>query len=108
MAVQPIQITAPALAPNVKTTIYTVPAGTRVRIDYSAWCNLDLANTVQFSIWVGQPGASQRILDKAVLQGETYLCPELVGTLLVAGDIISIQASSVNDLYGQINGVIFT
>lgn len=108
MAVQPIQITPSALAPNVKTTIYTVPAGARVRIDYCAWCNLDLANTVQFSIWLGPPGSSQRILNKTVLQGETYLCPEVIGALLIAGDIIQIEASAANDLYGQINGVIFT
>lgn len=108
MAVQPIQITPSALAPAVKTVIYTVPAGARVRIDYCAWCNLDSSNTVQFSLWLGPAGASQRIKDKTVLQNETYLCPEAIGALLVAGDEISIVASSVNDLYGQINGVIFT
>ena len=108
MAVQPIQLTPSSLATTSKTSIYTAPAGSRVRIDYCAWCNLDSVNTVQFSIWIGPPGASQRILNKTVLQGETYLCPEVIGALLVGGDEVSIIASSANDLYGQINGVIFT
>ena len=108
MAVQPIQLTPSSFAPIIKGPIYTAPAGSRVRIDYCAWCNLDSVNTVQFSIWIGPPGASQRILNKTVLQGETYLCPEVIGALLVGGDEVSIIASSANDLYGQINGVIFT
>lgn len=111
MAVQPIQIAAPQWAYNAKTKIYTAPAGTRVRIDYCAWTNIDpttSGNTVQFSLFIGPPGASERILNKTVLVHETYLCPEAIGALLIGGDEIHIVASAKDMLFGQINGVTFT
>jgi hypothetical protein len=44
MAVSPIQLIAPQIAPNVKTTKYTAGAGSRVRIDYMAMTNYSASN----------------------------------------------------------------
>jgi len=107
MAVTPIQIISPQQAPNVKTTKYTAGTSSRVRIDYMAFTNDGVAN-VQFSVWVGPAGASQRIKDKTILPGECYLCPEVIGALLYPGDEVSIVSSAAGVLYVQANGVEFT
>ena len=107
MAVQPIQLVAPKFSAAVKTTEFTTGTSARVRIDYCAWLNTSAAN-VTFSIWLGPAGASQRIKDKTVLPGETYLCPEVIGALLVPGDELAIVCSAAGALYGQVNGTQFT
>ena len=107
MAVTPVQLITPQLAPNVKTTKFTAGASSRVRVDYMAFTNESAAN-VQLSVWLGPAGASQRIKDKTILPGECYLCPEVVGALLYPGDEIAVVASAAGALYGQANGVEFT
>jgi hypothetical protein len=107
MAVSPIQLIAPQIAPNVKTTKYTAGAGSRVRVDYMAMTNYSAAN-VQVSVWVGPAGASQRIKDKTILPGECYLCPEVVGALLYPGDEVAVLSSAAGAIYMQANGVEFT
>jgi hypothetical protein len=59
-------------------------------------------------VWLGPAGASQRIKDKTILPGECYLCPEVIGALLMPGELIQWDASAVNALYGSANGVQFT
>lgn len=107
MAVQPIQLVAPKTAPDVKTVEFTASASARVRVDYCAWLNGTAAN-VTLSIWIGPFGGGQRIKDKTVLPGETYLCPEVIGALLVPGDELAIVCSAAGALYGQVNGTQFT
>jgi hypothetical protein len=106
MAVTPSQIIAPAFVPNVKGTAYTSTAA-KTRIDYMAFTNTT-ANNVTLSIWLGPAGASQRIKDKTILPGETYLCPEVIGALLMPGEVIQWVCSAANALYGSANGVQFT
>ncbi len=106
MAVTPIQIVAPGFVPNVKGTAYTSTAS-RTRIDYMAFTNESAAN-VTLSVWLGPAGASQRIKDKTILPGETYLCPEVIGALLLSGQIVEYVCSAASALYGSANGVEFT
>lgn len=106
MAVTPIQIITPQLAPNVKTVKYTAGASSRVRIDYMAFTNESAAN-IQISVWVGPAGASERVRNKTLLPSECYLCPEVIGALLYPGDEVSIISSSTS-VYVQANGVEFT
>lgn len=106
MAVTPSQIIAPGFVPNVKGTAYTSTAA-NTRIDYMAFTNESAAN-VTLSVWLGPAGASQRIKAKTVLPGETYLCPEVIGALLAAGELIQYECSAASALYGSANGVQFT
>jgi hypothetical protein len=106
MAVTPTQIIAPAFVPNVKGTAYTSTAA-KTRIDYMAWTNTT-ANNVTLTIWLGPIGASERIDTKTILPGETYLCPEVIGALLMPGELIQWQCSAATALYGSANGVQFT
>ncbi len=106
MAVTPTQLIAPAFVPDTKGTAYTSNAA-KTRIDYMAFTNESAAN-VTLSIWLGPAGASQRIKDKAILPGECYLCPEVIGALLMPGQLIEWLASTPGALYGSANGVTFT
>jgi hypothetical protein len=106
MAVQPTQLIAPAFAPDTKGIAYTSTAA-RTRIDYMAFLNTTASN-VTLSIWLGPAGASQRIKDKTILPGECYLCPEVIGALLMPGQLIEWVASAAGALYGSANGVTFT
>ena len=106
MAVTPSQIIAPAFVPNVKGTAYTSTAA-KTRIDYMAFTNTTASN-VTLSVWLGPAGASQRIKDKTILPGETYLCPEVIGALLMPGELIQWQCSAATAPYCSANGVQFT
>jgi len=106
MAVTPTQIIAPAFVPDTKGTAYTSTA-VKTRIDYMAFLNTT-ANNVTLSVWLGPAGASQRIKDKTILPGECYLCPEVIGALLMPGELIQWDESAVSALYGSANGVTFT
>ena len=106
MAVTPTQLIAPAFVPDTKGTAYTSTA-VKTRIDYMGFTNQS-ANNVTLSIYLGPSGSSQRIKDKTILPGECYLCPEVIGALLMPGELIQWDASAVNALYGSANGVTFT
>ena len=106
MAVTPTQIIAPAFVPDTKGTAYTSTA-VKTRSDDMGFTNQS-ANNVTLSVWLGPSGSSQRIKDKTILPGECYLCPEVIGALLMPGELIQWDASAVNALYGSANGVTFT
>ena len=106
MAVTPTQLIAPAFVPDTKGTAYTSTAA-RTRIDYMGFTNQSAAN-VTLSVWLGPASASPRIKDKTILPGETYLCPEVIGALLMPGQLIEWVASAAGALYGSANGVTFT
>ena len=106
MAVTPTQIIAPAFVPDTKGAAYTSSA-VKTRIDYMGFTNQS-ANNVTLSIYLGPSGSSQRIKDKTILPGECYLCPEVIGALLMPGQLIEWVASAPNALYGSANGVTFT
>ena len=106
MAVTPNQLITPGFVPNAKGTAYTAN-NVRTRIDYMAFTNEGAVN-VTLSIWLGPAGASQRIKDKTILPGETYLCPEVIGALLMPGEVIQWLSSAAGALYGSANGVEFS
>ena len=106
MAVTPTQLIAPAFVPDTKAAAYTSTA-VKTRIDYMGFTNQS-ANNVTLSIYLGPSGSSQRIKDKTILPGECYLCPEVIGALLMPGELSQWDASAVNALYGSANGVTFT
>lgn len=106
MAVTPTQLIAPAFVPDTKAAAYTSTA-VKTRIDYMAFTNQS-ANNVTLSIYLGPSGSSQRIKDKTILPGECYLCFEVVGALLMPGQLIEWVASAPGALYGSANGVTFT
>lgn len=107
MAVTPSQFVAPVYAPNVRTVLYTSTAANS-RIDYMAWTNTSAANA-QITVWIGPAGTSQaRILGKTILPNECYLCPEVIGALLIPGQTIEVQSTAATALYGAANGVTFT
>jgi hypothetical protein len=106
LAVTPNQLITPGFVPNAKGTAYTAN-NVRTRIDYMAFVNTTAAN-VTLSVWLGPAGASQRIKDKTILPGETYLCPEVIGALLMPGDLVQWLCSAAGALYGSANGVEFS
>ena len=67
---------------------------------------LDVAATTQYTT----PVATRTIIanlvvdDRAVVPGETYLCPELIGHALLQGDFISTTASAGAALTLRITG----
>ena len=106
MAVTPTQLIAPAFVPDTKAAAYTSTA-VKTRIDYMGFTNQS-ANNVTLSIYLGPSGSSQRIKDKTILPGECYLCPEVIGALLMPRQLIEWVATAPNALYGSANGVTFT
>lgn len=106
MAVTPSEIIAPGFVPDTKGTAYTSTAA-KTRIDYMAFTNVTASN-VTLDVWLGPAGASQRIKLKTILPSETYLCPEVIGALLVPGAVVQWLCSAPNALYGSANGVQFT
>lgn len=96
-------VTAKALfeasqAPNVETTQYTAPAGTRTIIDKLTGTNTTaaVANiTVKLIASGGAAAAANTIVSAKTIQpGETYTFPEIVGHVLNPGDFLSTLAGT--------------
>lgn len=84
------------------TTVYTCPAGTTARVLKCTACN-DTTTVVTFDIHKvesgGAVGDDRLILnDKSLGSKETYECPEVVGQVLDAGDVISGIASAATQV----------
>ena len=100
--VEPLQMSA------TQTVVYTAPPSTRVIIDKATVTNTD-AIVRSFSVNLvpdgDTPGNDNLIVDtKAVLPGETYNCPELVGHVLLPGTEISAIATLGSALTLRISG----
>jgi hypothetical protein len=82
-----------AQAGATDTTLYTCPANTSARVLKCTACNdTTTAQTVSFHKVEsgGSVGDDKLIINAKVLAGsETYECPEIVGQVLDAGDLIS-------------------
>ena len=79
------------------TTLYTCPTNTQARVLKCTACN-DTTTVPTFDIHKVPSGGSVGdtvliINDKALGSKETYECPEVVGQVLDAGDLISGIAS---------------
>ena len=108
MSVTPRVLVQPVLLAVGTTTQYTVPAGTRCIIDKATVVNTT-TTTRTFSVYIvpsgGSVAAANFVIDaRAVVQDETYLCPELVGQVLGPGDFIATEASAASALALRISG----
>lgn len=93
---------------NTQTTQYSTPASTRTIIDKATVTNTDTVNrtfSVNLVTTGGSAGNSNLVIDdRAVVPGETYTCPELVGQALEAGGFISTIASAATALTLRVSG----
>lgn len=86
----------------VDTTLYTCPSNTQARILKCTACN-DTTTAPNFDINKvpsgGAVGDDNLIINNKVLGSEeTYECPEVVGQILDAGDILSGIASVASQI----------
>lgn len=99
--VNPLQLATAA------TTQYTA-TGVKAIIDKATITNTDTVNR-SFNVHLVTSGGSANngnlVIDtKTVVPNETYLCPELVGQVLDAGDFISTSASAATALTFRVSG----
>lgn len=84
------------------TTLYTCPANTQARIlKCTATNDTTTPDTITFHKVEsgGSVGVDRLILNtKAIGDKETYECPEVVGQVLDAGDLISAIAGTANQI----------
>ena len=84
------------------TTLYTCPAGTQARVLKCTVTNdTTIVATISFNKVPsgGAVGADNLITNlKAIGSQETYECPEIVGQVLGAGDVLSAIASVADQL----------
>lgn len=105
-------VTAKTLIPpkqmeSTQTSQYTATS-VKAIIDKATVTNTDTVNRT-FSVNIIQSGGSATnanliIDDRAVIPGETYLCPELVGHELDPGAFISTIASAATALTLRVSG----
>jgi hypothetical protein len=92
---------------NSQTTQYTA-TNCKAIIDKATITNTDTVNrTVSVNLVTvsGSAGNSNLVIDdKAIVPGETYLCPELVGQSLEPGGFISTIASAATALTFRVSG----
>jgi len=84
------------------TDLYTCPANTAARVIKCTACN-DTTTVPTFDINKVPSGGAEGddtllINGKALGSEETYECPEVVGQILEAGDVISGVASAANQI----------
>lgn len=92
---------------STQTSQYTATS-VKAIIDKATVTNTDTVNRT-FSVNIVQSGGSATnanliIDDRAVVPGETYLCPELVGHELDPGAFISTIASAATALTLRVSG----
>lgn len=107
MAVIAKVLVAPLQLATAATTQYTA-TGVKAIIDKATVTNTDTVNR-SFNVHIVTSGGSANngnlVIDtKTVVPNETYLCPELVGQVLDAGDFISTTASAATALTLRISG----
>ena len=100
-------LVAPKQMEASQTTQYTANS-VKALIDKATVTNTDTVNQT-FSVNLvqvsGSAGSANLIIDdRAVVPGETYLCPELVGQELDAGAFISTIASNATALTLRVSG----
>jgi hypothetical protein len=107
MAVIAKVLVAPLQLATAATTQYTA-TNVKAIIDKATVTNTDTVNR-SFNVHLVTSGGSANngnlVIDtKTVVPNETYLCPELVGQVLDAGDFISTSASAATALTLRISG----
>ena len=96
------------LAANAETTQYTCPTSTRTIIDkLTATNTTGTAATITVKIIpaAGSAGASNTVVSaQSVAPGVTYLCPEVTGHILEAGEIVSTLAGTASAITIRMSG----
>lgn len=85
-------------AENAQTTQYT-SAALRTIVDKFTATNVT-ASAATFALNLvpsgGAAGSSNLLISRTIQPGETYLCPEVVGHILDAGDFLSTLAGTAS------------
>jgi len=107
MAVTPKVLIPAKQAENAQTTQYTADA-VKAIIDKFTVTNTSVANVIISVNLVetgGSASASNLVIDaRTIAPDETYTCPELVGQVLDAGNLISTLASAATSLTIRCSG----
>jgi hypothetical protein len=94
--------------PAAETPEYTTPVSTKAIIDKCTVTNTTAtAATITLKIIPasGAAGASNTIVNsQSVGAGVCYVCPEIVGHILAAGDILSALAGTASALTLRVSG----
>ena len=100
-----------AYAVNAETTVYTAPAGARVKFDkYTVYNSTGgvLTYTVKLIPNAGAAAASNVVGVASIQPGETYTLPWLVGHDLNPGASVSALCTSANALIHRITARVTT
>ncbi len=93
MAVNPKVLTSAQQLTTGAATYYTSTNIVTI-VDKFTLCN-ETAGAVTVTVSIGADAASTRMIAaRSLAAGETYLCPEMVGQILAAGDIIQALCSA--------------
>lgn len=97
-----------AQIPNANTDLYAAPANTRTILDKMVVTN-PTAGALTFTVFLipaaGAAGAANTVINaQSIAAGASYLCPEVVGHVLAAGDKITAIASAATSLVARISG----
>uniref|UniRef100_A0A6M3IJX9 Uncharacterized protein n=1 Tax=viral metagenome TaxID=1070528 RepID=A0A6M3IJX9_9ZZZZ len=88
--------------PAANTTLYTCPANTQARVlKCTATNDTTTAQTISFHKVPSGDAVGDDVLimnSKAIGPKETYECPEVVGQVLDAGDLLSAIAGGANQI----------
>lgn len=109
MSSTPKVIVPSAIVPAAAASAYVSPAGGKgTWIDKATFTNYSaVAATISVNlVTLADTAGNQNLLIKTVsiAPGATYLCPELVGKFLNAGDFISWVAGTPASISGAMNG----
>ena len=107
---RPQPLMTEAQVANTATLYYTSPAGTRTTISRLTLCNTT-ASSCWISVWKVSSGGSAAdgtkfTQEKAVLPGETWTDPHLIGHNLHPGDMIYMQAQTASALTAHLSGTL--
>ena len=104
-----VQIVAPEQLSNSDAKVYTVPTQTTAKIGRAVFCNTSAsAVTITAGITTGTAlGAATTLISARTLApGETYVSPELAGTVLPAGSLLRAYASAATAVTFTASGLI--
>ena len=95
MAITHKQLVAPQKLTASQATLYTVPASTNTQIRAFSVTNTT-TNTVGLQVWLGGTADANKVENKALSAGETYLCIQAINQILKAGNKITAQGDGLS------------
>ena len=106
--VAPKVLIAQTVATTGSGAVYTVPAGSTVKIATATVCNSSLTASVSTYVSVRKAGDTipWRVANFNLAAAESFVVSELVGAVLGPGDGISIGASDTTNVNFVVTGVV--